>query len=414
MSIQQNFPAISPSLSLNFARSKTLDPRITFTRTSTATRVNGQGLIEVVGANTPRFDHSYDPVSGTVKSLGLLIEEQRENLIRYSGIVGTMGTKPTGFQFASSIVGQSCEVSTDFDIDGNGNCIKHIRGESGDNNVGYTTTIGTLVSGTTYTFSVYVYIPLSQKNNITSIRFGPDNGYSSVTFGFADLNITDRWQRVIGSFVSNGGGGVLCRATASNGAFFYTDAWQLEEGAFPTSYIPTTNSTATRTADNASMVGENFSSWYNQSEGTFVTQHRQQDMKDLSVNYGIYSLSNSPTNTERLRFFSGAGRTPVFNTIVDGSTIAYLNAGSSLGVNLSGREGDLLKITTSYSQEDAAMVVEKSDVAIDDEDIVTPSLLNNMIIGGGGAGLKELCGHISQFTYYPRRLTNTQLQNLTK
>lgn len=84
MSIQQNFPAISPSLSLNFARSKTLDPRITFTRTSTATRVNGQGLIEGVPANTPRFDHSYDPVSGTVKSLGLLIEESRSNLVLFS------------------------------------------------------------------------------------------------------------------------------------------------------------------------------------------------------------------------------------------------------------------------------------------------------------------------------------------
>ena len=60
MSISQNFPAISPTLNLNFARSKKLDPRITFTRTSSATRTNAQGLIEVVSANTPRFDHSYN------------------------------------------------------------------------------------------------------------------------------------------------------------------------------------------------------------------------------------------------------------------------------------------------------------------------------------------------------------------
>ena len=37
MSIASNFPAISPSLSLNFAAVQTLDPRITFTRASTAT-----------------------------------------------------------------------------------------------------------------------------------------------------------------------------------------------------------------------------------------------------------------------------------------------------------------------------------------------------------------------------------------
>ena len=84
MSISQNFPAISPTLNLNFARSKKLDPRITFTRTSSATRTNAQGLIEVVSADTPRFDHSYNSSTGSVNSLGLLIEESRTNLISYS------------------------------------------------------------------------------------------------------------------------------------------------------------------------------------------------------------------------------------------------------------------------------------------------------------------------------------------
>ncbi len=37
MSIQSNFPAISPTLNLSFALTKALDPRITFTRASTAT-----------------------------------------------------------------------------------------------------------------------------------------------------------------------------------------------------------------------------------------------------------------------------------------------------------------------------------------------------------------------------------------
>jgi hypothetical protein len=37
MSIAQNYPAISPSLNLSFALTKALDPRITFTRASTAT-----------------------------------------------------------------------------------------------------------------------------------------------------------------------------------------------------------------------------------------------------------------------------------------------------------------------------------------------------------------------------------------
>lgn len=41
MAIQNNFPAIKPSLMLDFANVKALDPRITFTRASTATFYNG-------------------------------------------------------------------------------------------------------------------------------------------------------------------------------------------------------------------------------------------------------------------------------------------------------------------------------------------------------------------------------------
>ena len=54
-----------------------LDPRITFTRASSATRVNEQGLIEVVADDVPRVD--YNPSTLAVK--GLLIEEARTNTV---------------------------------------------------------------------------------------------------------------------------------------------------------------------------------------------------------------------------------------------------------------------------------------------------------------------------------------------
>ena len=57
-----------------------LDPRVTFTRASTGTRVNSAGLIETVPANTARLDH--DPV--TLAQKGLLIEEARTNAITRS------------------------------------------------------------------------------------------------------------------------------------------------------------------------------------------------------------------------------------------------------------------------------------------------------------------------------------------
>jgi hypothetical protein len=57
------------SLDLQFARTKTLDPRITFTRASSGTFVGSDGLIKTATTNEPRFDHN--PTTG--ESLGLLV-----------------------------------------------------------------------------------------------------------------------------------------------------------------------------------------------------------------------------------------------------------------------------------------------------------------------------------------------------
>ena len=54
------------TLDLNFAKVKTLDSKVTFTRASSATYVGADGLIKTAAVDEPRFDH--DPV--TVKVLG--------------------------------------------------------------------------------------------------------------------------------------------------------------------------------------------------------------------------------------------------------------------------------------------------------------------------------------------------------
>ena len=47
-------------LNLNFARNEVLDPRITFSRTSNATRVNAQGLIEYAPHNLLTYSENFD------------------------------------------------------------------------------------------------------------------------------------------------------------------------------------------------------------------------------------------------------------------------------------------------------------------------------------------------------------------
>lgn len=80
MSNLPNFPILRPSLLLDFANSKQVDPRITFTRASTATYFDALGVLRIAASGVPRIDH--DPATGECK--GLLIEEARTNLLTYS------------------------------------------------------------------------------------------------------------------------------------------------------------------------------------------------------------------------------------------------------------------------------------------------------------------------------------------
>jgi hypothetical protein len=96
-----NWPAIRPVLLLDFSNGRTLDPKISITRSSTATRVNEKGVIETVPANQPRFDH--DPT--TLESLGLLIEEQRTNLFLNSETLSTQSVTVTAAAHTVSFTG---------------------------------------------------------------------------------------------------------------------------------------------------------------------------------------------------------------------------------------------------------------------------------------------------------------------
>ena len=87
------YPSRRPTLDLNFAATKTLDRRITFTRDGQGTYVGEDGLVKYATNNTPRFDHN--PTTG--ESLGLLIEEARTNILGLtSNLAGDSGTNWDG------------------------------------------------------------------------------------------------------------------------------------------------------------------------------------------------------------------------------------------------------------------------------------------------------------------------------
>lgn len=412
-----DFPNVRPSLDLRFALAKKLDPRITFTRGSTGTYFGSDGLMRTAGVNEPRFDH--DPITG--QSLGLLVEESRINLYTRSDIEGTVGSTPTDMNVPYTSQGQSVVVSTDVFLGPNGQSSKHIKGvQQNDSNIGYFSTSG-LTVGQTYCGSIWVYIPSSQAKNFSgkTITFAAESTPSStntITASF-NTNLVDVWQRSFCVFTAGTSGsiGIVPRTNAVAGSFFYTDCWQLELGRLPTSYIPTTASTVTRSADLVEMTGKNFSSWYNQKEGTIYLETDKLYPGNFDAYRHPYKI-DSASNSDQITAYTLPDATTITNYgIVTGgrSIIDYqqINIGSApttfkLGQSVNAK---YFFFTTSKGTTPPQL---SSKSAPNGQNLSLATNMSRLFIGNRG-GVAQINSHITRFTYYPIQLTNQQLINLT-
>jgi hypothetical protein len=90
-----------PALSLDFMTPGTLSPLLTFTRASTATYFDSAGVMQTAAVNAPRWD--YDPA--TLALRGLLLEDQRTNLLLNSATLSTQSVTVTAVAHTLSFYG---------------------------------------------------------------------------------------------------------------------------------------------------------------------------------------------------------------------------------------------------------------------------------------------------------------------
>ena len=390
-----------PTLRLNFVGVSSLDPRITFTRASSATYFNSAGVLSTAANNEARFD--YDPV--TLAARGLLIEEQRTNLVFPSE------------DFASPWSIYNATRVADADTAPNGTLTAD-RIESTGAGI-FRSGVG-VVNATAYTYSVFLK-HVSGTGIVSNIGFE--------RFGAVPLAGTSSFNLLTGTVISNGAQVTASSITAFGNGWYrmsvtvtstdvtttlinYAPAgdqflmWgaQLEQGAFSTSYIPTTTTALTRAADVASMTGANFSDWYNQVEGTLVAEFGPYENGGPSKNFGVVDI-NDGTSANIIRLFAGSTVSPVFAVTVGTVTQAYISSGTITPTNIS-------KIAASYKADNFARSVNGAVAATDSSGTVPA--VNRMLIGAGQIGVGELNGHIRSFSYYPKRLSNTALPALTR
>jgi hypothetical protein len=358
----------------------------------------------------PRFD--YSPT--TLQPLGLLIEEQRTNLAWPSAdFSGASWTRTNIAPVAGSVTAPDGSVCGAYASTDPSSILKRLRFNLLTTAAGAYTWSIFLRAGTEDSCAFNVQDGTGSNGAVMSVRLtdgvittgpsvygtatGPTASVQPAGNGFYRISISANFVSAVTQIQAiltwdlNG-------VSATTGTLFPWGA-QLEAGSFPTSYIPTTTAATTRAADVATMIGDNFSNWYNQSEGTLYVEGDAGlsslpcfvSIDDTTVSNRIQLRRQSSDTFASFRMVSSSGQIDV-----------SLLSGSATGVNKQ------IAAFSAGSQSSAANGVLIPGIT----PLVTMPVVSRLDIGAG-VGSNLLNGYIRQIAYYPRRLGNAELQSLT-
>lgn len=334
--------------------------------------------------NFPRLSYMY----GSCPSV--LLEPQRTNSLPYSVGGGT------GYSTAGTVA----SVTNNFAVSPDGTTTA-TRVNASAGVWRYRNESNSSLSGSTqYTFSIYVKSNTSGNQSFRLYLFNAN--FSS------DLVATTSWQRF--TFTSTSFAVVtqihgIASDTLNNSADILTWGWQIEAGAYPTTYIPTTSATATRVADVANKTG--ISTLIGQSEGTIFVDFYVSGIGANNIN--IYNNERTPStiSTNAILFkpngsiecqtFLGNG---TFNTI--SITASTYSVGQRIKLAYRYKSGDFALYINGIQKATATntltFVGTKSQIYLDDNAVIY--------------GYQEAV-HYNQFALFTTALTNAELTQLT-
>ena len=190
-------------------------------------------------------------------------------------------------------------------------------------------------------------------------------------------------------------------ATFAGNGFSGIYVWgcQVEAGAFATSYIPTVASQVTRSADSASMTGTNFSSWYRTDEGTIYSEFLRESTSGATR--GVWSINSGVTNNSMDYRPNSSNYTVQINGV---SQADMYPGGGSANVST--------KSAFVYKTNDFAATTNAGTIQTDTAGFI-PSVTQLQIGALSVVAGQVFGGTIKKLAYYPKRLTNAELQGLT-
>lgn len=412
-----------PEVCLDFMQAQ-LDPRISFTRASIGMAYNSAGVLTSYAVDAPRFD--YDPI--TLACKGLLIEDAATNLLlrsaelEHAGWIKSLATvtpnaiaAPDGTTTADKLVEDSTATNTHkvqqvlskassaltytASI-----CIKaaectqvvlYLAGSSGEGNA-----VNTLVDLAAGTVSAPSYAGTFSTGGAATIQSLPNGWYRVAITGTTDtatsVYLTVRLRNGSTTYTGDGTSGV------------YVWGAQLELGSFASSYIPTTSAQVTRSLDVARVTGANFSSWFNSSEGTVLTEVQPCDIITVASQSRVFADITDGSSTNRVQNRTNSAGTAHACTVNSNYATVHNVAFGSLAANV------VAKTAIGYRSGNTSAY---GDATASSNSITTYSTIaaNQMDLGAQYSGIANsaLSGWLRKFVYYRTRLPDGKLQELT-
>ena len=389
-----------------------------YTSAYSGTYFDSTGTLRNAPANTPRLD--YDP--STTEAKGVLIEEARTNYVSRSesGTDITSGnTNPRSFVTATSVPAPN----------GSGTMLKCVGGNGGSDICRW---LINMAPATTYTVSLFMklaerpyfrllaydrsgYIRSSSVNlqngtiagcnttmpgseSIQSLSNGVYRVAMTFTTSSTDLGYGSYFDIRMVPSASSGCSGDNSAADGVSGVYFW--GAQLEQGAFPTSYIPTSGSTVTRAGDAFRI---NDSGWINPLVGSiYVRGTINSPPVGGSFWPGLFWMSDNGSTTNAAQQYLTSGGSSWIHQVLVGGTAYGINAPYTLGSELTSM--------ISYEAGDLGGAANGTTLAAGNPPSIP--VFNRLELGR--SRVNRATGYIKRFTYFPTREPDYSLPDYTR
>ena len=311
----------------------------THVRASSATRVNKDGLIESVASGVPRLD--YPLLDGVVQSCpALLLEPSRTNEQIYSeqfddtawskfnsSITPNAGVAPDGNTTADKLIANTSN-NKHYVQDGQGSLTGVYRAsvfakadgydymEVGERATGGARAVFNLSTGEIETEVLSPNARMEYYGNgwyRCSIEENmPSSNFFAFRIAVSDNTTSDS------SWAGNGTDGILIWGA------------QLELGDYPTSYIPTTTASVTRSADYC--IGAGTTAEFNDSEGVLFAEI--QGLVDTDTGNRYISLTDGTATNALMIQYRNSGELRLYNGGTSTAQMIYRDSGADLTENV--------------------------------------------------------------------------------